>query len=412
MEEKKPDQIINKSGKEFKTVPSAGKERKSYDFGKNVGIPFLSGILGAGIVIGTCFGIPSVKQNLLGQTTKTVNTSIQNSSGTVNTTQISLEDYSNTGVGVANKVLPSVVGIEVTYTVNSMFFNQSGTASASGSGIIVSEDGYIITNNHVVNSSTSSSSYAYYSIGEANSVKVTLYGDETQYDATIIGTDSQTDLAVIKIEKTGLTAAELGNSSTVQVGEFAMAVGSPLGMQNTVTAGMISALNRKVTDSDGKTYTLMQTDAAINSGNSGGALVNSKGQVIGVNTLKVSSTGVEGMGFAIPIDSVKPIIEELMTNGKVKRPYVGITGRAVDEETAKRNGIVEGVYVVSVEEYSAAEIAGIKPGDVIVSADGTQVKTVEELNEIRDTHKVGETMTITVNRQGSEKTLTVILKEQ
>ena len=191
-----------------------------------------------------------------------------------------------------------------------------------------------------------------------------------------------------------------------------MAVGSPLGMQNTVTGGMISALNRKVTDSEGKTYTLIQTDAAINSGNSGGALVNSKGQVIGINTLKVSSTGVEGMGFAIPIDSAKPIIEQLIEYNKVKRPYIGITGRDVDEETAKRNNIVEGIYVVSVEEYSAAEIAGIKAGDVIISADSKEVKTMDTLNEIKNSHQIGDEMTITVNRKGSEKTFTLTLKEQ
>lgn len=411
MEEKKPDKIIDKTGKEFKAVKFTDTKRPKGNFGKTIAVPFLSGILGAGLVLGTCFGIPGIKENILGKTS--VNANAQNSSSAINTTQISLENYSDTGIAVAKKVLPSVVGIEVTYTVNSMFFNQSGTATATGSGIIVSDDGYIITNNHVVNNaSSSSSSYSYYSIGEASSVKVTLYGDDTKYDATIVGTDAQTDLAVIKIDKTGLTAAELGTSSSVQVGEFAMAVGSPLGMQNTVTAGMISALNRDVTDSEGKTYTLIQTDAAINSGNSGGALVNSQGQVIGVNTLKVSSTGVEGMGFAIPIDSVKPIIEELMTNGKVKRPFVGITGRAVDAETAKRNNIAEGVYVVSVEEYSAAEIAGIKVGDVITEADGTKVSTVEELNKIRDTHQVGDEMTIKVNRQGSEKTLTLTLKEQ
>ncbi len=411
MEEKKPDKIIDKTGKEFKAVKFTDTKRPKGNFGKTIAVPFLSGVLGAGLVLGTCFGIPGIKENILGKTS--VNANAQNSSSAINTTQISLENYSDTGIAVAKKVLPSVVGIEVTYTVNSMFFNQSGTATATGSGIIVSDNGYIITNNHVVNNaSSSSSSYSYYSIGEANSIKVTLYDDDTKYDATIVGTDAQTDLAVIKIDKTGLTAAELGTSSSVQVGEFAMAVGSPLGMQNTVTAGMISALNRDVTDSEGKTYTLIQTDAAINSGNSGGALVNSQGQVIGVNTLKVSSTGVEGMGFAIPIDSVKPIIEELMTNGKVKRPFVGITGRAVDAETAKRNNIAEGVYVVSVEEYSAAEIAGIKVGDVITEADGTKVLTVEELNKIRDTHQVGDEMTIKVNRQGSEKTLTLTLKEQ
>lgn len=411
MEEKKPDQVIEKDGKEFKAVNfTTEKKQKNYDFTKNIAMPFVSGVLGAGIVLGTCFGVPSIRENIVGKsTTNTVLDTSTSSTGSINTTQISLENYSETGIAVAQKVLPSIVGIEVNYTVSSMFFNQQSTATATGSGIIISEDGYIITNNHVISSSSSSS---YYSISEANSIKVTLDGDETKYDATIVGTDSQTDLAVIKIDKTGLTAAELGSSSSVQVGEFAMAVGSPLGMQNTVTGGMISALNREVTDSEGKTFTLIQTDAAINSGNSGGALVNSKGQVIGINTLKVSSTGVEGMGFAIPIDSAKPIIDQLIQYNKVKRPYIGISGRDVDSETAKRNNLVEGIYVVSVEEYSAAEIAGIKAGDVIVSADGQEAKTMNKLNEIKNKHQIGDTMTVVVNRQGTEKTITLTLKEQ
>ena len=411
MEEKKPDQVIEKDGKEFKAVNfTTEKKQKNYDFTKNIAMPFVSGVLGAGIVLGTCFGVPSIRENIVGKsTTNTVLDTSTSSTGSINTTQISLENYSETGIAVAQKVLPSIVGIEVNYTVSSMFFNQQSTATATGSGIIISEDGYIITNNHVISSSSSSS---YYSISEANSIKVTLDGDETKYDATIVGTDSQTDLAVIKIDKTGLTAAELGSSSSVQVGEFAMAVGSPLGMQNTVTGGMISALNREVTDSEGKTFTLIQTHAAINSGNSGGALVNSKGQVIGINTLKVSSTGVEGMGFAIPIDSAKPIIDQLIQYNKVKRPYIGISGRDVDSETAKRNNLVEGIYVVSVEEYSAAEIAGIKAGDVIVSADGQEAKTMNKLNEIKNKHQIGDTMTVVVNRQGTEKTITLTLKEQ
>lgn len=411
MEEKKPDQVIDKDGKEFKAVNfTTEKKQKNYDFTKNIAMPFVSGVLGAGIVLGTCFGVPSIRENIVGKsTTNTVLDTSTSSTGSINTTQISLENYSETGIAVAQKVLPSIVGIEVNYTVSSMFFNQQSTATATGSGIIISEDGYIITNNHVISSSSSSS---YYSISEANSIKVTLDGDETKYDATIVGTDSQTDLAVIKIDKTGLAAAELGSSSSVQVGEFAMAVGSPLGMQNTVTGGMISALNREVTDSEGKTFTLIQTDAAINSGNSGGALVNSKGQVIGINTLKVSSTGVEGMGFAIPIDSAKPIIDQLIQYNKVKRPYIGISGRDVDSETAKRNNLVEGIYVVSVEEYSAAEIAGIKAGDVIVSADGQEAKTMNKLNEIKNKHQIGDTMTVVVNRQGTEKTITLTLKEQ
>ena len=381
-------------------------------FGKTVAIPFLSGVLGAGIVLGTCFGVPGIRNTLLKtESNDSVSTSTTaTSSGQINTTQISLEEYSATGIGVAQKILPSIVGIRVEFPVNSIFLNQSGsTATAEGSGIIISEDGYILTNNHVVSSASSSS---YYSLGEASKISVYLYNDSTAYEASIVGTDEETDLAVIKIDKTGLTAAELGDSDSVAVGEFAMAVGNPLGMQSSITAGVISGVNREVTDSDGKTFTVIQTDAAINSGNSGGALVNSQGQVIGINTLKVSATGVEGMGFAIPINSAKPIYEDLIQYNKVRRPYIGISGRDLDQATAQRNNLVEGVYVVSVEEFSAAEKAGIKAGDVIIRADGTDVKTMDELNAVKNTHNIGDQMTIVVNRNGEEKELTLTLQEQ
>lgn len=412
--EKIPEKIIDKSGKEFKTVkPNEKKENKtSYGFAKNIAVPFLSGVLGAGIVLGTCLGVPGIRENLVGSNNKSSVTASTNNTGTtqtINTTQISLEKYSETGMAVAAKVQPSIVGIKVEYTVNSIFMNKQGTAEAEGSGIIISEDGYILTNNHVINSGSTSS---YYEIGTASKVSVYLYNDETEYEAKVIGTDEQTDLAVIKIEKTGLTAAEIGDSDSVNVGEFAMAIGNPLGMQSSVTGGIISAVNREVTDSDGKKYKLIQTDAAINSGNSGGALVNSKGQVIGVNTLKVSATGVEGMGFAIPINSAKSVYEQLIQYKKVKRPYIGLTGRDLNEETAKRNNLVEGIYVVSVDEYSAAEKAGVKSGDVIVKADGKDIKTMDELTEIKNTHSIGDEMTITVNRNGKTKDLTLTLQEQ
>ena len=413
---KTPDAVIDKSGKEFKTVNFNDKKKKEKKvqkgFGKTVAVPFLSGVLGAGLVLGTCFGVPNIRKNILNidaNNKNTISTSTSAATGPINTTQISLADYSGTGIGVAQKVLPSIVGIKVEYTVNSIFMMQQGTASAEGSGIIISEDGYILTNNHVINSSSTSS---YYEIGQANKVSVYLYNDTTEYEATVVGTDEQTDLAVIKIDKTGLTAAELGDSDAVQVGEFSMAIGNPLGMQSSVTGGLISAVNRDVTDSDGKTFKLIQTDAAINSGNSGGALVNSEGKVIGINTLKVSATGVEGMGFAIPINSAKPIYEQLIQYNKVKRPYIGISGRDLDELTAKRNNLVVGIYVASVDEFSAAEKAGIKAGDVIVKADGKEIKTMNELNEIKNTHNIGDTMTVTINRNGNEKELTVTLQEQ
>lgn len=247
---------------------------------------------------------------------------------------------------------------------------------------------------------------------KANKVTVKLYNDDTEYTGKIIGTDSQTDLAVIKIDKDGLTVAELGDSSSVQVGEFAMAIGSPLGLDNSVTAGIISAVNRDVTDSDGNKYTAIQTDAAINSGNSGGALVNSKGQVIGVNTLKLSGTGVEGVGFAIPINSTKSIYEQLIQYSKVKRPYIGIGGIDLDENTAKANNLVVGVYIKTIEDFSAGEKAGLKVGDVIIEADGTKITTMDELNDIKNKKQIGDTITLKIYRDGKEKSVTITLQER
>ena len=404
---------------EFKNVITHPSKNNS--FGKNIAVPFISGVLGCSLVLGTCFGVPSIKNKLFSGTGSSVSTSTNAStnSGTVNTDLVSLSKYSDTAVYAANKILPSIVGISVTYNVTSssplfgMFGQgQSSTsqASASGSGIIISEDGYIVTNNHVVDSSSEST---YYDISEATSLKVSLYGDETQYDAKIIGKDSQTDLAVLKIEKSGLTPAEFADSDTVKVGEFAMAVGNPLDLGTSITCGVVSALNRKVQDNEGKTtYTCIQTDAAINSGNSGGALVNSQGQVIGINTLKVASTGVEGIGFAIPINSTTDIIDQLKTNQKVKRPYIGISGRDLDEDTAKRYNLVTGVYVVSIDEYSAAEKAGIKTGDVIIGIDDKSISTMDELNEIKNTHSVGDTVKLKINRDGQEKEISLTLGEQ
>ena len=382
------------------------KNKSRNGFGKTVILPFTCGILGTGIVIGTCFGVPSIKNKILDQSNfSQVNTN----NSEINTEQISLLDYSNTAVGVAQKVLPSIVGISVSYSVNSPFYSNQGTASAQGSGVIISEDGYILTNNHVVNSSSSSS---FYELGKANKITVKLYNDDTEYEAKIIGTDEQTDLAVIKIDKNDLTAAELGDSDSVQVGEFCMAIGNPLGLGITVTDGIVSAVNRTVTDEDGNSYKAIQTNAAINSGNSGGALVNTKGQVIGINTLKVSGEGVEGVGFSIPINSTKDIINQLIEYNKVKRPYLGIGGIEVDEATAKANNLTVGIYVKTLENFSAAEKAGIKVGDVIIKAEGKNIETMDELNEIKNSKKIGDKITLTIWRDGKTKDIEVILQEQ
>jgi len=258
----------------------------------------------------------------------------------------------------------------------------------SGSGIIISEDGYIVTNQHV--------------IADASEITVILNtGDE--YTATIIGSDSKSDLAVLKIDAKGLTAAVLGDSSQVEVGDLAVAIGNPLGQElaGSVTAGVISALNRKMTV-DNRSYTLLQTDAAINPGNSGGALVNQYGEVIGINSIKMSVTGVEGIGFAIAISEAKPIIDDLMNEGYVSgRSLIGVI------LTESKNGLT----VYSVTPGSGAEKAGIKEGDLIVKAEGQVVTTSEAINKIRDTKKPGEYITLTVIRNGELTDIKVQLTE-
>lgn len=381
---------------------SSMKSSSNGGFGKNVFVPFLSGILGATLVVGTCFGVPSIKNKLIQKSTITSAVS-SNSDGTTNL--VNIANYSDTSVAVANKVLPSVVGITVTYQVNSIF-GGSATADATGSGIILTEDGYILTNNHVISSENSS----YYTIATAKSIKINLYNDEQTYDAKVIGTDPYTDLAVLKIEKTGLTPATLGDSSKAKVGEFVMAIGNPLGMDYSVTCGVISAVNRDV-ENEGTTYQAIQTDAAINSGNSGGALVNSKGEVIGINTLKLSGTGIEGVGFAIPISSTTSIVNQLIEYQTVKRPYIGITGSAVDETTATKYNIPKGVYVESVEKDSPAEKAGIQKADIITKIEGTAINSVNELNRIKYNYNIGDTITLTISRNGSDMDVKVKLVE-
>ena len=422
MEEEKNKQehnfkaVQNQPNQKVKVEKNKEKTKNS-SFGKNVVVPFFSGIVGCSVVLGVALGVPTVKDYLFPSTPSSISvapSSSTKSDGTVK--QIDLKKYSDTSVYAANKILPSIVGIQVEYTVSpnlySMFGNSiphTSSGKASGSGIIISEDGYILTNNHIVSTSSSES---YYEVSDANKVTVTLYNDKTEYEAKIIGKDEQTDLAVIKIDKTGLARAEFADSDSIKVGEFAMAVGNPLGMQSSITCGVVSAVNRDVTDTDGKKFKLIQTDAAINSGNSGGALVNDEGKVIGINTLKLSGTGIEGMGFAIPINSTTDITTQLIQYSKVKRPYIGIGGVDLDEKTAKTYNLVVGIYIRSVENFSAAERAGLKVGDVITEVDGKAVKTMDELNEIKNAKKIGDELTLKINRNGKNEEIKITLGEQ
>jgi len=362
----------------------------------------IGGIVGTALVISIMFGVPSIRNNLLSTTNnEQQNSQIEQNNNAI-TTPIDYVEYENPVIGIADKVGSSVVGIVLEYDYYSFFGNQKATQE--GSGIIIRSDGYILTNNHVI--ATDSDMY------DNIKIKVYLANSDEPIIAEVVGTDAQTDMAVLKIDCTDLPTIEYGNSSECRVGEMVVAIGNPLGMEfaGSVSVGYISALDRKLSDSNGNTLNLMQTDAAINSGNSGGALVNTKGQLIGINTAKIQGTGVEGLGFAIPIDDVKEIIESLITNKKVIRPYLGIGGVAVDEKIARENDLVVGVYVQSIETFSAAERAGVRVGDVITEVEGIKVQTVDELNEVKNKYNVGDTIKLKINRDGKEEEISVKLQ--
>ena len=307
----------------------------------------------------------------------------------INTTY-NVENVENPVVAVAEIAGPSVVGVKVDYYMQSMF-GQLEETSEEGSGIVYSEDGYIITNYHVIEDAQDSTSAA---------VTVTL-SDDQEYEAKIIGCDEVTDLAVLKIEATGLTPATFGNSDDLKVGELAVAIGNPLGQEfaGSVTVGYISALNRSIT-TDGRTYQLIQTDAAINPGNSGGALVNAKGEVVGINTAKITDTTVEGLGFAIPSNDAVKIVTELKQTGKIIRPYIGIYGIDLDSITARRNKLVEGIYIYQVFSHTPADYAWLSKGDIIVEFDGTKVTTKQELNDLKNVKSIGDKVKIKFYRAG------------
>ena len=364
---------------------------------------FVSAVVGGACALGVYVGLNKEPAKAI-ETSKT-NTSTVVETSNPNLSQVSLTNYSDTAIYAAQKALPSMVSISVEYDVNYMGMKKA--VAGSGSGVILSEDGYILTNNHVISSADSSS---FYQVSDAKSIKVKIYGDDTEYSAEIIGTDSQTDLAVLKIDKTGLTPAELGDSSSVQIGEFVLAIGNPYNLDYSVTAGIISALNREMTV-ENTTYNVIQANCAINSGNSGGALVNGKGEVIGITTLKLAGDGIEGVSFAIPVNETVPIYKELIEKGKISRPFVGISGIDLDEATAIRNGLTKGIYVDSVVSGSGAEDAGIMAGDVIVSFDGKDVSTMDELNAIKNTKNIGDKIEIKLYRKSELKTFTITLKE-
>lgn len=291
---------------------------------------------------------------------------------------------------VVQKVRPSVVGV-----ITESF--QTYSTSSTGSGIILSEDGYIVTNNHVVEG--------------GDSIAVTLDDGET-YAAELIGTDAKSDIAVLKIEAKNLPAAEFGDSRQVEVGEAAIAIGNPLGLNGTVTAGIISAVDREI-QVGSSNMVLLQTDASINPGNSGGALLNEYGQVIGVNSAKISSEDSEGLGFAIPSNTVGPIVEELIDKGYVSgRPLTGISGRNVSSLAAAFYNIPQGILVDQVAPESDAAAKGLAAGDVIIGVDDIRVENISDACTLRDEHKAGDTMKLTFYRQGITHEINIQLMEE
>ena len=306
---------------------------------------------------------------------------------------------------VADLVSPSVVVITTEQVVYSQWswYGQNQVESGAGSGVIISSDGYILTCAHVVDG--------------ASTITVTI-GDK-DYTATLVGEDTTSDIAVIKIDADGLTPATVGNSDSLKVGQSVMAVGNPLGeLGGTVTGGMISALNRSVTiqgSSSVNTMSLIQMDASVSPGNSGGGLFNMNGELVGIVNAKSSSSDAEGLGFANPINDAIKVAQELLENGYVTgRPYLGITYLAVtDAQTASQLGVnAYGVYVVEVVKGGPAEKAGLQAGDRIVSVDGTEIASKDDLGTLMQKHAAGDTLSITIAREGQMQTVNVTLGEK
>ena len=297
---------------------------------------------------------------------------------------------------IAKTVGPAVVGITSTIQGQMSIFGTETSSQAEGSGIILSTDGYIVTNNHVVEN--------------ASGIKVML-NTGTEYDAKLVGADVQTDLAVIKIEPTEqITAASIGDSNDIEVGERVVAIGNPMGLEffGSVTEGIVSAVNRSISV-DNRTMNLIQTDAAINSGNSGGALINRFGEVIGINSVKLLSSGVEGMGFAIPSSEAKPIISDLLQYGYVKgRPVIGISTRDVTAYMAQAYSWPVGVQVMDVT-LEAARSAGLQQGDIIIEIEGQKVTGSDELNKIKNEHNPGDVIKLKVYKYSTGFTVDVEL---
>ena len=373
--------------------------RKNHKFGRKpvliVGsVAAACVLLAGGIAIGTSMGGGASNDNSASVASSTVNSNLPSVTISSPSTTSSSSSDGLSGEEIYAKVSPSVVSIQAV--------NLTSGEGGTGSGVIMSADGYIITNNHVV-------------VDEDTGVqqdKITVYmSDGTTFPAEVVGLDEQTDLAVLKIDPAGktLTPAEFGDSGSLLVGEEVYAIGSPGGLElaNTITGGHISALNRDITIDD-RVMSLIQTDAAINPGNSGGALINKYGQVIGITSAKLGISYYEGLGFAIPMDTVKPIVDELIQNGYIAgRPQIGISGTNVTEQQSAAYGIPQGVRVMNVDSRSNAASAGVQVNDIITAINGTEVTDMDGVNEVKDKLSAGDTVTLKLYRMSTGKTVTV-----
>ncbi len=300
---------------------------------------------------------------------------------------------------IAKQAGPSIVGISCTTPVRTFYGTQN--SESIGSGIIIGKDGQILTNYHVINGA------------QTITVNLTSGG---KYEAKVIGGDEKTDIAVLKIDaKEELHVAIIGNSDEVEVGSLAVAIGNPMASElfGTVTAGVISGVNRSMVV-DEREMTLIQTDAAISPGNSGGALINKYGEVIGINSVKLVDNSAEGLGFAIPMNEAVPIVQDLVKYGYVKgRPIIGVSVREITKEIAHYNNlpVESGLYIMSVSEGSGAYRAGLTRGDIIIKMQGEAVKTATQMNKIRDKYKAGDKVTVTFIRDGKQKTVNLTLTE-
>ncbi len=379
-------------------TPSGSKKKHGFG-GKVVALALVCALAGGAVGGVSAAGIISSRS----VTASTTITEGERPTATVNTVKADTSTEL-TPQQIYASYVNSCVGINAGVTTN--IWGWQTTAAVSGSGFVITEDGYIVTNYHVVEN--------------AHDIKVT-FTDGTSYDATFVGGEKENDVAVLKINATGLTPVVLGDSDNTLVGDPVYTIGNPLGeLTYSMTDGMVSALNRTVTNEDGITMNMLQTNCTINSGNSGGPLFNRYGEVIGITSAKLSgssssssSATIEGLGFAIPLNDVKDIITQLVENGVVTgKPYLGISVSDVTEEDAQRYNLPQGAYVDAVTTGSPAASAGLKAGDIITAVGNTQVTSGSELVSAKNQYKAGDTATLTVTRNGQTLTLSITFGEE